>query len=120
MWGHCEGGGKWTWDEYHTTLNHIMAMIRSVSHRVDLINVEHPGSSMPPGSPQPHFQRAAKLFPPNMGFNIVVTNSLLGKAIGALMTRLPGNLMGKVKMVGSLDEAYALIQRESAKSDSRR
>lgn len=112
----CEGEGRWTWDEYHTSLENIMDMIRTVNHPVDLIIIERPGSAMPPGSPQPHFQRVQKLSPPNMGHTVIVVRSALAKAMSALLTRLPGNLMGNVNMVGSLDEAHAFIKRERTKS----
>lgn len=113
----CDSEGKWTWEEYHAALDQIAAMMRAVSHRVDMINVEGPGSTMPAGSPQPHFARAAKVLPSNVGLNITVVKSTLGRAMGALMGKLPGDLMRGVRMVGTLEEGLALIAKDRAQAN---
>jgi len=113
---HTKSMGKWTWDEYHSALDQIMTMFREVDRRVDLNNIETPGSSMPPGSPQPHFERATKIFPENAGMNVLVTSKLAAKFMLSIWSRLPGNKLGDaIQVVGSLEEAYDLIEKDKVK-----
>ena len=112
----CDSSGSWTWDEYHEAIEEIAAMIRGVSHRVDLITVPDNTATNPPGSPQPHFERALKLYPPNMGLNVLVSDNFFARAILSLWRRMPGNKLGNaIVLVPSVEEAYALVARESAK-----
>jgi hypothetical protein len=114
----CKGEGRWTWEEYHAVLNDIVAMMGTVTHRVDLIVVEGAGSVMPPGSPRPHFQHATKMYPPNAGASVIVVKSALATAMATLWSKIPGSMMGNVKLVRSLDEAYTFIARDRAKNQN--
>jgi len=113
----CDSSGRWTWEEYHTALEQIAGMMRTVSHRVHMINVEGPNAAMPSGSPKTHFGRAVKVLPDNAGANIMIVKSAWGRAIASLMSKLPGNTMDKIEMFGSVEEAYAFIARQDAPSN---
>src|SRR5690349_1931349 len=94
----CDSTGRWTWDEYHGAVVEIIAMMGSVTHRVYLINTTD-DSPMPGGSPQPHFQRAARMFLPNLGINLLVTRSRVARAVLNLWRKIPGNnLPEKVRL----------------------
>lgn len=111
----CDSEGKWTWDEYHNSLNQVCDMARDIGHRVDLINVELPGASMPAGSPLPHFNRASKVLPDNVGLNIVVVRSAVVRAMASMMGKMPGNQMHTIKMVATIDEAMSAIAQDREK-----
>jgi hypothetical protein len=115
----CEGEGKWTWDDYHDALNQVMDMAKTVSNRVDLIIVQKPGSITPRGSGQPHYERALKIRPDNFGMNVVITQSTLARTMVDIWSKVPGNkLAGQIKLVASLEDAYAVIDQEQAKTQA--
>jgi hypothetical protein len=111
----CESEGHWTWEEYHAALDQVVEMMRGVNRRVDLINVERPGASIPPGSPTSHFKRSTKILPANLGINVVVIASSVGRMMASVMKLMPGNDMDSIRLVRDLEQAYALIAEERAK-----
>jgi hypothetical protein len=112
----CESEGNWTWDEYHTSLEQIAEMMREVNHHVDLINIRRLGATMPRGSSLPHFQRALAILPDNFGLNIFVTNNAVARVIVSVFTRVYASLSGgRLLMVGTLEEARAVVAKERAK-----
>jgi hypothetical protein len=112
-----EGEGAWTWDEFHRTMDEVIRMMRMVNHRVDLINLRLPGAKTPEGSAMPHFQRAMRTMPANLGLNVQVSTSAFGRLMVALFTRLYGSRPGgRVVMVASLEEARAKIAEDRAKA----
>jgi hypothetical protein len=112
----CTGEGTWTWDEYHTTLDTIMNDFKIVQKRVDLVIDRAPGSNMPKGSSMPHFQRAMRIMPPNVGLIVMVTTNGFARAIVSIFSKVyPNNDTAKLVMVGSLSEARARIARDRLK-----
>lgn len=109
-----ESSGKWTWEEYHEALEEVVRLAKSVPHRVDLINLQGSNAKrMPAGSPIANFERAQRLLPTNIGLNIVVTDSGIARMMVATWQRLPGVTLGKsVQLVGTIEEAYALIAKD--------
>ena len=88
-------------------------MMHTVPHRVDLIHLPRPNSRRPSGSGMPHFQRAARMMPPNAGLNIFISSNTFARAVVNIFSRLYGNQMSKkFVMVGSLEEARALIAKD--------
>ena len=110
----CDSAGKWTWDEYHAALDEICVLARSVAHRVDLISIGTPDSAMPKGSPQPHFERAAKILPDNLGLNITVTGCRLAAVMVNIWKKLPGGkkLSDAVELVATEEEAYRMVAKD--------
>lgn len=108
----CDSEGRWTWDEYHRSLDQVGEMAKTVSHRVDLINVECEGAKMPAGSPLPHFNRAIKVLPDNVGLNIVVIASPVVRAMAGMMRKMPGSNMHTIRMVETIEAAMDLIVHE--------
>src|SRR5262249_26247560 len=107
-----EGEGSWTWEEFHQALQEIVEMVKTVDHRVDLVHNHKPDSRRPQGSGMPHFQRAIRIMPPNVELNIFVNTNAFGRAIVSIFTRVYSTQGSRFVMVGSLEEAYALIQKD--------
>jgi hypothetical protein len=105
----CKVNGPWKWEEYHLALDAIVEMIASVPHRVDLITLRGSGTAMPKGSSVPHYMRAARIMPPNLGRNIlVVEGAEFGYA--SQIVRLFFKAVGsQFVLMRSLDDAHALI-----------
>ncbi|MBI5667213.1 MAG: hypothetical protein HZC41_04325 [Chloroflexi bacterium] len=111
------GEGKWTWDEYHEAIQRTVQLMKSVNHSVDLIHVRLPSSTMPPGSPMPHYQHSLRLMPPNTGINVFVNASPFARALmGVFMKLYAGRMEGKNYIAASVEEARALIVRERAQT----
>jgi hypothetical protein len=109
-----EAEGHWTWDEYHQGVDQIVAMMRSVTHRVDLITVSLPNATMPKGSVVPHFQRALRLLPENAGQLYVVNKDPISRGLAKFFTSLPGSTKQKKSIfVAHVEEARALIAKNA-------
>lgn len=112
----CTGEGSWTWDLYHETLEDIMNQFRVVQHRVDLVIDRAPGATMPKGSSMPHFQRAMRIMPPNVGLVVLVTSNTFARTIVSIFSKVYPNADNtKLVMVGSLAEARTRIARDRMK-----
>ena len=112
----CTGEGSWTWDTYHETLDGIVNQFKTVQHRVDLVIDRSPGSTMPKGSSMPHFQRAMRIMPPNVGLVVLVTTNTFARTIVSIFSKVyPNKDNTKLVMVGSLNEAHNRIARDRMK-----
>jgi hypothetical protein len=112
----CTGEGTWTWDEYHEALDSIMNQFKMVHHRVDLVIDRAPGSNMPKGSSMPHFQRAMRVMPDNVGLVVLVTDNSFARAIVSIFSKVyPNKDNAKLVMVGSLSDARTKITRDRVK-----
>lgn len=110
-----EAQEAWTWEEFHEGLQKIIVMMKSVDHRVDIIHNHAPGTRRPQGSGMPHFQRALRIMPNNVGLTIFVNTNAFGRAVVSIFTRLYGKQKNaKFVMVGTLEEARKSIQRDRA------
>ena len=115
----CTSHGKWTWEEYHATLSQIVQLFKQVNQRVDLIITRETSSAMPPGSPMPHFQRAMRVMPPNVGLVVLVNTGSFSRALVSIFTRLAGNKTSHdLIIVGSVEEARAKIASHRAEHPS--
>ena len=107
------GEDDWTWEQFHEGLQKIVVMMQSVDQRVDLIHDHAPGSRRPEGSGMPHYQRAMRLMPPNIGLTIFVNPNTFGRAIVSIFTRLYGNRSGgQFLMASSLEDARRMIEKD--------
>jgi hypothetical protein len=112
-----ESHGRWTWEEYHAMLDQMVTMTRGSSHRIDFINVEMPGSTMPSGNPMPHFQRAARIFPRNLYLSVAVIHNAFSRSLLNLFTRIPTVKMpASYHAVATREEAFALIAADRAEA----
>jgi len=65
--------GRWTWDEWITGHDDLGKLIRSVEHRVDVIEAFH--SMMPRGNAVPQFQYSGSTQPPNARHTVFVNQA---------------------------------------------
>jgi hypothetical protein len=113
----CEGEGKWTWEEYHATLSEIVEAVKQVDHRVDLIITRQDGSSLPGGSPMPHFQRAMRIMPRNVGLVILLNTNTFARALVSMFSRIFASRQhAQLIMLGTLEEARAYIAAQRAET----
>jgi len=112
----CTGSGTWTWDEYHHALDQIADEFKATQNRVDLIIMTAPGSIVPKGSSMPHYQRAMRIMPDNLGLMVMVTSNAFARTIVSIFTKVSpkkGNI--KLVMVPSLNDAKLRIANDRMK-----
>ena len=113
----CNSEGKWTWEEYHKTLTDIVELFKQTNHRVDLIIMRGEQATMPSGSPMPHFQRALRIMPPNVGLVVLVNTNGFARALVSMFSKLITNKdHAKLLIIGSAEEARAKIALDRAQS----
>ncbi|MCA0457309.1 MAG: hypothetical protein LCI00_25280 [Chloroflexi bacterium] len=112
----CTGEGMWTWDEYHEALDEIASQFRLAQRRVDLIIIRAAGSATPKGSSMPHYQRAMRIMPPNLGLMVMVTTNAFARTIVSIFSKVyPNKDNIKLVMVGTLADAQARIVADRLK-----
>lgn len=113
----CNSQGKWTWEEYHATLSEIVRVFQETHHRVDLIITREQTATMPSGSPMPHFQRAMRVMPANVGLVVLVNTNGFARALVSMFSKLiTSKNNGTLIVVGSYEEARAKIALHRAES----
>lgn len=112
----CTGEGAWTWDEYYLILDDIARQLTAAQRRVDLIIMRAPGSSTPKGSSMPHYQRAMRIMPPNVGLMVMVTTNTFARTIVSIFSKVyPSKDNMKLVMVGTLADARTRIMNDRIK-----
>ncbi len=112
----CTGEGTWTWDAYHEALDDIANQFKATQHRVDLVIMSAPGAIVPKGSSMPHYQRAMRIMPTNLGLLVLVTTNTFARTIVSIFTKVyPNNDKVKMVMVASLNEARVRIESDRMK-----
>ncbi len=112
----CTGEGAWTWAAYHEALDGITKQFILAQKRVDLIIISAPGSVVPKGSSMPHYQRAMRMMPPNVGLLVIVTTNTFARTIVSIFSKVyPSKDNFRLVMVGSLADAYARIEHDRMK-----
>ncbi len=113
----CNSQGQWTWEEYHETLTEIVEAFKESNHRVDLIITREKQATMPAGSPMPHFQRAMRIMPPNVGLVALVNTNGFARALVSMFSKLFASKdNAALIIVGSHEEARAKIAAHRAKN----
>lgn len=112
----CTGEGTWTWDDYHEALDAIANQFKATEGRVDLVIMSERGAIVPKGSSMPHYQRAMRIMPDNLGLLVIVTDNTFGRTIVSIFTKVyPNKDNVKLVMVGSLNEAKMRIANDRMK-----
>jgi hypothetical protein len=100
--------GECTFPEFHEASAQAHNLIRSVSHKVDLI-VWHKGT-FPPGNLMLHFKAAMKDQPANIGHVVVINPKMkpfLIKLADVFSKVFPAK--SPIKVVNTLDDAHAVL-----------
>ena len=112
----CTGEGTWTWDDYHKTLDEIANQFKATQRRVDLVIMSTPNAVVPKGSSMPHYQRAMRIMPQNLGLLVMVTNNAFARTIVSIFTKVyPNKDNIKLMMVPTLQEARTRIANDRMK-----
>ncbi|MBI1281175.1 MAG: hypothetical protein GC179_23820 [Anaerolineaceae bacterium] len=115
----CTGEGTWTWNDYHEALDNIANQFKATQKRVDLVIMSAPNSIVPKGSSMPHYQRAMRIMPDNLGLLVMVTSNTFARTIVSIFTKVyPNQDNVKMLMVASLDEAKMRISNDRMKQVS--
>jgi hypothetical protein len=109
--------GDWTWTDYYTIRGVINEQIRREPHPVSII-VDMRNSSAMPQNPLSHARSAAEHSPDNLAQTVFVgLNPLLRtffKVFETTYTRLMPKKQMKMALVGTFEEALALIAGQSS------
>ena len=115
----CTGQGTWTWTEYHEALDDIANQFKATQKRVDLVIMSAPGAIVPKGSSMPHYQRAMRIMPDNLGLLVLVTTNTFARTIVSIFTKVyPNKDNVKMVMVASLNDAKTRIASDRMKQVS--
>lgn len=98
----------WTWDEYYAATTRGRAMVESVDHMVVTIIDLSASRALPPGA-LTHLRRATTHQHPNLGPVILVGLNRFIRAMSDMLSRIYPLAAQKVRIVATLDEAYALL-----------
>jgi hypothetical protein len=99
--------GSWTWAEFDEAVDRIVALIRSVPHRVNIIVLSP--ERFPSGFPLVHFQRVVLLLPHNTGKIVLINNSPFQRRLNNILMTIFPALKKQVVFVDSVDEAYEVL-----------
>jgi len=112
----CTGEGTWTWDAYHEALDNIANQFKAIQRRVDLVIMSAPNAIVPKGSSMPHYQRAMRIMPPNLGLLVMITTNTFARTIVSIFSKVyPSKDNLKLVMVASLYEARTRIANDRMK-----
>jgi hypothetical protein len=107
----------WTWDEFYEMQNQVTALCSGITYVVDAIADVSAGRALPPNA-LTHLSKAAAKIPPDQGvLTAVGIDSFMRNMIDMALAKSP-HLRGRLKLVDSLDEAYATIAEIQAERGS--
>jgi len=101
----------WTWQDYYTTTTQGRTMLASVNHKVIILINLSETRSIPPGALS-HLRRAVSHSHPNRGLVILIGLRSFVQAVANLMNRIYPKIAAQVRFVTTLEEAYAIIEKE--------
>ncbi|MCA9903692.1 MAG: hypothetical protein KC547_07535 [Anaerolineae bacterium] len=106
------GEDAWTWDDWHTALEQMIALAKSTARQVDFIYGNAPGTVFPRPQAVTHVQRTLGVIPENAGLHVIVNDKTFARAIMVLVMRAESeDAHISFHHAPSLAEARALIQR---------
>jgi hypothetical protein len=107
---------NWTWAEFYPVFEKALAMEHSVDHRVDVILDYQVPYMIPPGLIDNLRVIVAKQ-PPNLHVSVLVTRQY----VAVMMFRAMGNIIpilrSHFRIVATLPEALALIERDRRQTE---
>jgi hypothetical protein len=104
-------GAVWTWEEFDEAVDRTVALMNTVSHRVDVI-VDMTANPMPPDMHAlGRIQRAQHMQPRNFGQVIVVSQDPFMARVGGVFIRVFAWLGSIPQSARSYGEAERLLER---------
>ncbi len=112
--------GAWTWLDLRAAADQAVAMSRSVPHRVDILADLRRSGPLPVRNAIPVLKYMAEVSPPNMliGIFVVVSGGIHVQALGNIFRRVHPSIGVRNFFVNTLEEAYALIEQDRARTVS--
>ena len=107
--------GSWTWNELHTSVQRGWDMAAEVDYPVIKLNDWRESAPLPPGNVLEHFATVNNKIPDFQAVISVGTSPIIS-AIIPIAKQISGNQ--NRFMVGTIEEAYALIERFKAQDAS--
>lgn len=107
--------GRWTIEDIRVSSREAWDMMGTVQHTVHAILDFTQGNTLPSGGVLAQTNRIATLRPANAGIVVVVTTSYLIQALATAFEKIYGRFHPRLRyyVVGTLEEAYALIAAQS-------
>ncbi|RMG86520.1 MAG: hypothetical protein D6712_07330 [Chloroflexi bacterium] len=108
---------NWTWDDYDYAIKKAVEMLGEQIATIPTINVYHPGTRLPKGSPIPHFNRMARKMPQNVA--VLVTQDPVTAREVSIFIRMSGYEDGvNFWVVPTLEEARRVVREYLDKKSS--
>lgn len=100
--------GAWTWDEYRQAQAVSHSLMRSVSHKVDIVADMRDAPTLPRDAFN-SFRRYEVDLPPNRDRIVLVTNSVFVRSMAAAFNQVFRSQHVKFDLADSIEEAHILL-----------
>lgn len=104
--------GRWTWEEFYKGTHAVDNYLGKADNVTDLI-VDLSASDHLPPSALTHLRNIKHDTYPTFGRTVIVTRSLMLRAMGELISHIKPSLTERVSIVSSLNAAYVLLEQDS-------
>lgn len=106
--------GRWTWEEFYITHAEFNRLLQARDYMVyTIIDLRNSGLYVPPNA-LTHTRNIADRQQPNAGITVFVSSNRFLQLLFKTGTTIHANFARYFRMVGTLDEAEALIAAEKA------
>lgn len=106
----------WTWEDFRVGFDRSYLLMRSVRHTVHILADARTVTKVPSGNILSSIRMLITRYPANLGLHIGVSQNVMVRVLGETVGRLvPKGVGHGVYTVPTMDEAYRLLERESAK-----
>jgi len=104
-------GDYWDWDDLNAAIDDVSAMMREVSHQVDVITVMRPTSALPDGNAMYNIRTYITRLPLNAGIHVMVGGNILINRTLRMLSHSYTCMTGRLLQTNTLGEAYRIIAR---------
>jgi hypothetical protein len=106
----------WTWEDFRVGFDRSYLLMRSVHHTVHILADARTVTKVPSGNILSNIRMLITRYPANLGLHVAVSENVMIRALGEMVGRLVPKSTGHgIHTVPTLDEAYQLLERASAK-----
>lgn len=107
--------GKWTWEEFYPTHYKAIDMVKSVTHRVNVIVDMRKGVSTP-ANVLMHIKNISDKQPPNVGLSVIVTDSSFIHSLHRIGVKFYHKIGRYFSVADNLEAAYVKITQSTAET----
>lgn len=109
---------RWTWDEFNVVYQDVYRMLDTVDHTVHAI-VDLHNSQLLPADTLTHMRRLTFQQHDNGGITVIITTNFLAQSLYSILSGVYRKALEIFKLAPTVEEAYAIIEREQAQITSR-